>query len=368
MASGGAFDALLTLKEGIKKPETGKALKDTKETVSQTARQTLQEIARLKDEFLKDPEAKKAVLGMAAAGLMAWVLMPEVKEQESKKDSQKKEDKETLQAISTKKSADEMPKLATISPKAKPEEILAAVSTNAATLDQLYKEYKNSNSKDSTKLRYFLTKAIIAKESGYKTPPEVAARLINVHAVTPKKVEAFRKRGIEFKMPNSSRELLPNKSFIEDGFEAFKNRVCSQLQPNATEPARTNNTAEILMHSAIGMGQVLPIYYLDGIKNGDGEKRLRIIFDFIKNWQSKVDGQEAVTARTVDRLGKRYDWNPMCIAAAYYGGTGAGDTMQKAPKSGSLSREQAYGYGSIDTYGRRVYALVEKIIEDQKTT
>ena len=360
--------ALSGLKNEVNRPRAGEAIARAKEKVSQTAGGALREIVKLKDDLLKNPEDRKALLGLAGTALLAWCLMPEVKEKDAKEEAGKTKKKDesanNSEKVDQKKAQPEV-KYAAVTPKATPAEVLSAIRTNATTLDELYAKYKKE--KNPTELKYFLVKAIIAKETGYKTSPEVAARLINVYAVTPKKVEEFRKRGIVFNMPAGSRDLLPNESFLKDskdGFEAFKIRVCSQLQPNVPEPARTNNTAEILMHSAIGMGQILPVYYIEGMNNADGKTRLRKIFDFIKNWQ----GQEAVTARTVERLGKLYDWNPACIAAAYYGGERSGNIVRDNSKSASLDKKQAYGYGSINTYVQRVDSLVKKIIEDQKTT
>ena len=306
---------------------------------------------------------KKKPTLVALIGLLAWFLKPEKKEEksESKKNSAEKlEDKVVLADILPKIEKKSEIKYADILPNAKPEQVLAAIQTNAKTLDGLYKRYKES--KDPKELRYFLVRAIIAKESGYKTPVNVAARLINVRAINPRNRSGkfLKSKGIEFKMPKGSRSLIPNEKYLSS-FEVFKDRVCSQLQPNVSGAKQIDNTAEILIRCAIGMGQVLAIHWIPGIKKASGIERLRIIYNFIKSGR----GQMGTTVKLVNRLGKRYDWNPMYIAAAYYGGTGSGDRMRKDAQNPALHKKQAHGYGSISTYTNRVDGLVTRIIKDE---
>ena len=356
---GGTSEALASLKDGIK-PKAGELLKSTKETLNNTASAVISGIAKIKEDFIKNPASRKEALGVASTAVLAYLLMPYLNKEKAKgkkaKESDKKDEPEQNQFVQT-------DTLAPIPAKATSTELVTAMFTNAKTLDELYKRYKDT--KDPKEIRFFLTKAIIAKESGYQTPPEKAARFINVQAINPdnKSGRFLESKGIKFNMPGGSGALLPNETYLAN-FDAFKERVCSQLQPNIPEPKRTDNTAEILIRSAIGMGQILPIYHIDGINELSGNDKLRKIYDFIKSGRE----EEKVTERIVDNLGKKYEWNPACIAAAYYGGERAGDMVKNAPQSESLDKTQAYGYGSIRTYVERVSSMTQKIIKDQKAS
>lgn len=351
--------ALAGLKKKIGSMEVGKGLKGAKEVLAKTARKTWQEILRLKDKFLNNAEDRKIALGIAASGFLAWFLKPAEKEGGKKKDAEP-EKGEVLAEILPKKPDGSKGELAEISPKATHEQILAAIQTNAKTLDEMYQKYKKT--KDPTELRYFLTRAIIAKESGHRTPVKVAARLINVRAISPNKRRGLRdKYGIDFRMPASSRSLLPSEKYLTN-FETFKNRVCNQLQPDVSGAKQINNTAEILIRCAVGMGQILPIYWLPGMKKSKGIDRLKKIYAFIKSGRGQINA----TVKLVDRLGGRYDWNPMYISAAYYAGAGVGDLMKKNAKHASLSKKAPYGYGSPNQYVLGVEKHVARIIKDEK--
>lgn len=314
---------------------------------------------------LVDPETKKErqkVAVAAAVGIVAWFLKPKTE----KKSDDSSKPSTTASSTESKSTEDEE----------KPEIALKETEERAKKVDDLYAKYKSAPD-DAGKKRYadqlkslFMEATAIHESGGHLEP-------INMKAIVYDKVEKDSETGVEVTRTNRLGKQLKElgvtpSPFILNGsfsllegtkhlssYDAFKNRVCDKLQPGVKDPERVNNTAEILARSAVGKYQILPIYHFDGIGlTYKGEEGLKNIFKFLQSeeMQSKAAGN------LTEQLGKRYDWNYMYMAAAYYGGTTAGDRLRDTPKDPSLTREQANGYGSIAKYAKSATALMNRVL------
>jgi len=358
---GGTPDALLDLGTKIGKPKAGEKLTSAKEAISNAAGTTLREISRLKDEFLKDPEAKKAVLGMAAVGFLAWVLSPEKEETQQKaekKDEKPRKPDEQPSVIPPKKAMEE---LATIPPL--PEKVLAEIEKRAGGFKKLREEYDNEKDPQKKKklaeqIKILFEKATGVHESGNKE------YLLNMYAARPDQSLGRKLKGMGIDVSpfifNSSSSLLGGKGEYLKDFKTFKDRVCSSLQPNVKdEKDRVNKTAEILARCAVGKYQILPIYFFKGMGwEYQGEKGLENIFNFLKSESL----QKQMADKIITRLGEKYDWNPLYMAAAYYAGEKWGDKLQKAPKDPALEKQQGR-YRSIKGYAQHTCELMDRLVQ-----
>jgi len=160
-------------------------------------------------------------------------------------------------------------------------------------------------------------------------------------------------------LPGSSSKLVTEECL--KNFNSFKERVCSQLQPDVSDPVkRANNTAEILARCAIGKYQILPIYNIPGMqKQGNGEEKLLKIYQFITSEET----QSKTADKIIDNLGQRYNWNPQSIMVAYYAGTKWGDKLKSDPNNPAFTKKQYGGHGSMRDYINRTTALADNFIE-----
>jgi len=343
---------------------TKSALKNSKESISSTAATFLKMIESFdpfKNKLFDKAKNKGKITMTSIIGFLAWTLKPEVSEEKTEKEEVKSTDKTDNEII---KQPDNMKFVfATISPNASPEKVILAMETNAKNLDELYKGYKKT--KDPKKLRYFIWKAIAAKESG-RGVSRRRLRLINQFAISPgKRQKLLKEKGITVP-PASRKQLLPNESYLSS-YAVFKARACSVLQPNLSDgDRRTSNTAEILARCAVGKYQVLPIYWVNGVKNKKnmGEAELMTIYNYIK---SPIQ-QQKTSLGIIDSLGKKYNWNPAHIMLAYYAGSKWVDVFKKNPNHPALHHGEYGGHGSKMAYIKRTTALANKFIRsDQKS-
>jgi hypothetical protein len=165
-------------------------------------------------------------------------------------------------------------------------------------------------------------------------------------------------------LPGSSSKLV-TEDCLKD-FNSFKERVCSQLQPDVSDPERqVNNTAEILARCAVGKYQILPIYHIPGLqRQGNGEAKLLQIYQFITSEET----QSRTADNIIENLGKKYDWHPQSIMVAYYAGTKWGDALKTDPNNPAFTKGQYGGHGSMLAYIENTTKLADRIIRQSKNS
>ncbi len=342
-----------------------------KEQMSGNAKGVLKKIDSF-DQFedvLLDEKGGKKLNIIALVGLLAWFLKPEKKDSDSeekkvserktvetKSATKSKKDDEVIYAdIHAKRVEDINVKYATISPKASPEVVLVAIETNAKNLDQIYKRYLKTG--DLTELRYFIFMAVTAKESGPSKNNKWKLRLVNQAAVGPRtRKKLLKKFGIKVPPLKGSNYLFQNEAQIST-YESFKERVFSVF--NTTN---AGDAAQILSRCAIGKYQVLPIYWVNGVKHKKkmGDAELRVIYDYIKD----ANLQQKTAMRIIDGMGKRHNWNPAYVMVEYYAGE-RGVKLLKQNNS-AINRKQYGGHGSIMDYVKRTTALANRLISQSR--
>ena len=296
---------------------------------------------------------------------MFHYLKPEVKEKKEDKKPAKKEQQTIPVKVKTVEPV-------SVQPTATPAQIEQAIKTNFKNLAEMYKDYKKN--KDPTQLRYFLKKAITEKESGVGTNEKLRLRLVNQAAINEKKRQYLLDRmGIKVPpLPGSSSKLVTEEC-LDGGFNKFKERVCSQLQPDIKDEVdREDKTAEILARCAIGKYQILPIYHIPGlgtkfekkgnvkqIKRWSGNAKLLKIYQFITSEET----QSKTADKIIDNLGQRYDWNPQSIMVAYYAGLEWANKLQSDQNNPAFTKKQYGGHGSMRDYINRTTALADNLIE-----
>lgn len=360
-----AIDALSKLKEDIKSPKTKLALKEKKDELSSffsDAVKAIESFSPFKNGMMESVKGKGVLTLAAVAGFMAWLLKPEIKV-----------DPKTSPASTspTKKKASTKPKdslssiveYATILPQSSHEKVLAGIETNAKNLNEVYQRYLKTG--DPTEIRYFLFKAITAKESGSGDSPK-KLRLINQAAVGPGlRKKLLQEKGIQVP-PLSRAALYPNEQYLAS-FEAFKERTCSVLQPGVSGHERVGKATEILARCAVGKYQVLPIYWLNGVKGKKkmGEAELLAIYNYIKS----AGAQQKTAMGIINGMGKKHNWNPAYVALEYYAGGKWVNVLKNDPSNPALNRKQYGGHGSMMDYIKRTTALANNLIaSSQKNT
>lgn len=374
-----ALDRLKKLKQEIRPKD---ALKAVKENLKEGAAQVANTVKNIKPQ-------EWAVMGGAAALLY---LLHE--KEEEKPENQSKTDETDKQKPDIANQTTDITSGA--SKPSKPEEkkseqVVASIEIKAknmrdlhARLKKLEKDYNSE--KDPAKkqkikqelnalqnrFRDFIVEAIGIKESG-RGRLSWRMRLANTQAIayeitrpgrdglyTNNLGQQLKKLGI--KPPPAIRKGAA--SLFGKGLgtlDQFTERVISQLQPypNMSREKRINNAAEILSRSALGMYQIIGIYHLGPeFRKADGTKKMQIMYEFLKS----KDRQDTAVGRIVEWLGAKYEWNPLYISAAYYGGDKAARKLKNNPKAPSLDLKQAHGYGSIKQYTSRFEKLMDECI------
>lgn len=331
-------------------PEAKVDLLLAKEKVVEGAREAM-DYLRLYNPFnhdILDPEkAKDKIKAGEALVFLMWFLKPE------------KEDKN-------------------------PQKALADAEAEKQTMDNNYAEYKKTG--DPNKIRDYFKKATARHESGnWENRPEMRLRLANMHAIvyemqrknpdtgedeiyTNSIGKQLKELGIEPPkefIVKGSESLFGNKEVMKD-FATFSDYVGKTLQPNIKDPKkRLENATEIVARCAIGKYQIIPYFHFEKMGWATrGEVGLKKIYEFLQSESM----QEQVVDKITDDLGERYKWDPLHMAAAFYGGYGAGDKLRDAPKSGSLEKTQPFGYESVSKYAKGIASAVYGWIKSDKSS
>jgi len=230
---------------------------------------------------------------------------------------------------------------------------------------------KAQESCDPEIIKPAFVKAIARRETG-PWKKERRLSLANMHAIAYNIDRKNSKTGKVEKYTNDLGNILKKSNikppeFILKGstslfkkehlktFDTFEDRIKNKLTP---EGGNLNQATKILSCCAIGKYQIVPIFHFQ--KMGwptEGEAGRKKIYEFIQNEPL----QKKLCEKITEKLAKRYDWNTILMAAAYYGGHGGARRVAK----GLGKRKEAHGYSSVEEYAYDVHGNTKKNMKDE---
>ena len=253
-----------------------------------------------------------------------------------------------------------------------PEEAQKELEAISKEGDVLYKAYQEApkgseeKKKAQAEIRKYFVAATARHESGsdeswQKEYPHAGERvryqIINIHAISDERKTSLEEKGIE--VPKLAK--IPFENGVPENYEEFKKEAVSKVQSGGVTSEKINNTVSILSRCAIGKYQILPCYHFarhPGWQAPKGEEGLKMIHQFLLNNNGE---QELIYENLVNELGRKHDWNPLYMAAEYYGGADAAKALKQNPEGDDVNRDQEHGYSSIRTYAQKTVNLMNQM-------